>query len=74
MFFAHSTPKYRHRASFTHFYLTAVSQRDHHASVQINSQVVLFDQLCSKKAMAGATVNQSYNIKWLELLSSYATG
>ena len=44
-FVAHSTYNYSHEASFACFHLTAVSQRDHHASVQINSQMVLFDQL-----------------------------
>ena len=43
-FVAYSTRNYGHRASFTCFHLTAISQRDHHASVQISGQMVLFDQ------------------------------
>ena len=53
-FVAHSTHNYGHGASFACFHLTAISQRDHHASVQINGQVVLFDQLRGNKAMAGS--------------------
>ena len=44
-FFAHSICNYRHIASFARFHLTTVSQHDHHASVQINGQMVLLDQL-----------------------------
>ena len=44
-FFAHITRNYGHRASFTCFHLTAVSQHDQHASIQINNQMVLFNQL-----------------------------
>ena len=62
------------KASFTDFKLTAVSQRDHHASVQINSQVVLFNQLQGNKAMADVTVHQSYNFKQLGQLAPFATG
>ena len=54
---AHSTRNYGHRASFVYFHLTAVSQNDHHASVQINGQVVLFNQFRGNKAMTGATVH-----------------
>ena len=44
-FFAYNTRNYRHRASFAYFYLTSISQHDYHASVYINVQMVLFDQL-----------------------------
>ena len=44
-FVAHSTYNYGHGARFEHFHLTAISQCEHHASVQIDSQMVLFDQL-----------------------------
>ena len=44
-FVAHSTCNYRHRASFACFHLTAISQRDHHASVQVIGQIVFFYQL-----------------------------
>ena len=44
-FVAHSTPSYKHIASFTHFHLTTVSQHDHHASVLHDGQIVLVDQL-----------------------------
>ena len=73
-FVAHSIRYYGHGASFIHFHLTVVSHHDHHASVQINGQVVLFDQLCSNKTMAGATVNQRYNIQCIEKLAPFATG
>ena len=72
-FFAHSTHNYGHAASFVYFHLTAISQHDYHASVQINGQMVLFDQLRSNKAMAGTTVNQSYNIKRIAQLAPFAT-
>ena len=36
---------YGHRASFECFHLTAISQGDQHASVQITGQMILFDQL-----------------------------
>ena len=45
MFVAHSMCNYGHIASFTHFHLTTISQRDHHASLQINGKLVLFEQL-----------------------------
>ena len=61
-------------ASFTHFHLTAISQCNNHASAQIDDQLVLFDQLCSKKAVAGATANQSYNIQQLGQLAPFETG
>ena len=64
-FVAHSTRNYGYGASFAHCHLTAVSQRNYHASAQIDSQLVLFDQLCSNKAVAGATIYQSYNIQRL---------
>ena len=44
-FVAHGTRKYGHGASFAHFQLTTISKRDHHASVQIDGQMVLLDQL-----------------------------
>ena len=71
-FIAHGTCNYRHGASFSYFHLTAVSQRDHHASVQIDGQVELFDQLRGNKSMAGATVYQSYNIQWLDQLALFS--
>ena len=49
-------------SSFRCCHLTAISQRNYHASAQNNGQLVLFDQLCSNKAVADATINQSYNI------------
>ena len=58
-FVAHSTRNYGHRSSFARFHLAAVSQCDHHASVQIDGQVVLFDQLRGNKAMAGTAVHCS---------------
>ena len=44
-FFAYSLRNFGYRASFAYFYLTAVSQHDHHASAQINRQMVLFNQM-----------------------------
>ena len=44
-FVAHSTRNYGHIASFAYFHLTTISQRDHHASVLNDSQMVLLDQL-----------------------------
>ena len=49
---------YRYRASFKYCHLTAISQCNYHASAQNDGQLVLFDQLCSKKAVNGATINQ----------------
>ena len=43
-FVAHGARNYRHGASFVRFLLTAISQCDHQASVQINGQMVLFNQ------------------------------
>ena len=57
MFVAHSARNYGYRASFRRCHLTAVSQRNYHASAQNNGQLVLFDQLCSNKAVSGATIN-----------------
>ena len=54
---AHSTRNYGYEASFARFYQISYSQRNHHASAQIEGQLVLFDQLCSNKAVAGATIN-----------------
>ena len=59
-FFTHITCKHRHGVSFARFYLTAISQSDYHASVQINGQLVLFDQLFRTKL-------------WLALLTTKAT-
>ena len=73
-FVAHSTRNYGYGASFTRFHLTAVSQQNYHASAQIDSQLVLFDQLCNNKAVAGAIIYQSYNIQRLILLALLATG
>ena len=73
-FFAHSARNYGYRASFRCCRLTAVSQHNYHASAQNDSQLVLFNQLCSKKAVAGATINQSYNIQLLYLLYPFVTG
>ena len=38
-------------------HLTAVSQCYYYACAQNDGQLVLFDQLCSNKAVAGATIN-----------------
>ena len=73
-FVAHSARNYRYRASFRCCHLTAVSQRNYHASAQNDGQLVLFNQLCSNKAVAGATINQSYNVHLLGLLAPSATG
>ena len=61
-FVAHCACNYGYGASFRHCHLTPVSQRNYHASAQNDGQLVLFDQLCSNKAVASATINQSYNI------------
>ena len=58
-FFAHSARYYRYGESFRHCHLTSVSQCNYHASAQNNNQLVLFDQLCSSKAVAGTNINQS---------------
>ena len=60
-FVAHSPRIYRYRASFRYCRLTAISQSNYHASAQNDNQLVLFDQLCSNKAISGATINQIYN-------------
>ena len=51
-FFAHIARNYGYGASFRHCHLTAVSQRNYHTSAQSDYQLVLFDQLCSSKAVA----------------------
>ena len=61
-FVAHSAHNYGYGSSFRHCHLTAVSQRNYHASAQNDGQLVLFDQLCSNKAVAGTITNQRYNI------------
>ena len=71
---AHSAHNYGYRASFRYCQLTAVCQRNYHACAQIDRQLVLFDQLCSNKAVAGVTINRSYNIQLLELLAPSTTG
>ena len=57
MFVTQSTRHYGYGASFTRFHLTAISQLNQHASAQIDGQLVLFDQLCSNKTVAGAAIN-----------------
>ena len=64
-FIAHSTRNYGYKASFARFHLTAISQRNYHASAQIDSQLILFNQLCSNKTVNGATIYQSYNTQQL---------
>ena len=61
-FFAHSARNYGYGASFRCCHLTAVSQCYYHVCAQNDGQLVLFDQHCSNKAVAGATINLSYNI------------
>ena len=73
-FVAHIACNYEYGASFRHCHLTAVSQCYYHACVQNDGQLVLFDQICSNKAMSGATINQIYNIQLLDLLAPLATG
>ena len=68
-FVAHSARNYGYGASFRCCHLTAISQCYYHACAQNDGQLVLFDQLCSNKAVAGATINQSYNIQLLDLLA-----
>ena len=71
-FVAHNACNYGYRARCCH--LTAVSQRYYHAYAHNDSQLVLFNQPCRNKAMAGATIKQSYNIQLLDLLAPSATG
>ena len=73
-FFAHSVCNYGYRASFRCCHLTVVGQCNYHASAQNDSQLVLFDQICSNKAVAGATINQIYNIQLLKLVALSTTG
>ena len=73
-FFTHSARNYRYGASFRCCHLTAISQRCYHACAQNDGQLVLNNQLCSNKAVAGATINQRYNIQLLDLLVPSATG
>ena len=61
-FVAHSARNYGYRASFRCCHLTSISQCYYHACAQNDGQLILFDQLCSNKAVAGTTINQSYNI------------
>ena len=73
-FVAHSARNHGYGASFRYCHLTAISQCNYHASAQNDGQLVLFGQLCNNKAVAGATINQSYNIQLLYLLDSSVTG
>ena len=73
-FFPHSTRNYGYGVSFRHCHLTSISQCNYHASAQNDGQFVPFDQICSKKAVVGATINQSYNFQLLGLLGPSATG
>ena len=68
-FVAHSAYNYGYGTSFRHCHLTAVSQHNYHASAQNDCQLVLLDHLCSTKTVAGATINQSYNVQILSLLA-----
>ena len=65
-FVAHGARNYGYRSSFRCRNLTAISQRYYHACAQNDGQLVLFDQICSNKAVAGAIINQSYNVQLLE--------
>ena len=56
-FISHIARNYIYRASFRYCHLTAISQHYCHANAQNDSQLVLFDQLCSNKTVAGATIN-----------------
>ena len=73
-FFAHSAHNYGYGAGFRCFHLTDVSQCYYHACAQNDGQLVLFDHLCRNKAVAGATINQSYNMHLLDLLLPSTTG
>ena len=73
-FVAHSARNYGYGASFRYCHLTAISQHYYHACAQNAGQLVLFNQFCSNKAVAGAIINQSYNIQLLDLLVPFATG
>ena len=73
-FVAHSEYNYRYGVNFRHCHLTAISQRNYYASAQNDGQLVLFNQICSNKAMAGITINQSYDIQLLCLLAPFTTG
>ena len=57
---------------FFFYWLTSISQYDYHTSVQIDGQLVLFEQLFRNKAVAGATINQSYSIKRLVQLAPFS--
>ena len=54
--------------------MTAISQHYYHACTQNDGQLVAFDQLFSKKAVAGAIINQIYNIQLFNLLAPSVTG
>ena len=73
-FVAQSARNYGYKTSFGCCYLTAISQCNYHASAQNDGRLVLFDQLCSNKAVAGATINQSYNIQLLGPIAPSAIG
>ena len=73
-FVTHIAHNHWYRASFRCCHLTADSQCNYHASAQNDGQLVLFDQLCSNKAVASTTVNQSYIIQLLGLLAPSTKG
>ena len=73
-FVAYIARNYGYIANFRHCHLTAISQRYYHGCAQNNGQLVLFDQLCSNKVVAYATINQIYNIQLLDLLFPSITG
>ena len=73
-FVGHSARNYGYGASFRYCHLAAISQCNYHASAQNNNQLALFDQLCNNKAVAGATINQSYKIQLLGLLAPSTKG
>ena len=58
-FVAHSARNYGYGASFRCCHLTAISQHNYDASAPKDGQLVVFDQICSNKAVAGATIKQS---------------
>ena len=73
-FVAHIARNYGYGASFRCCHLTTISQRNYHASAQNDGQLELFDQLCSYKTVAGAIINQRYNVQILELLDPSTIG
>ena len=73
-FFGHSARSYGYGASYRCCHLTAVSQRNYHASAKNDGQLVLLDQLCSNKTVAAATINQSFYVQLLGPLAPSTTG